>query len=265
LRHAFNEVLAAHYESAMRAAAEQANASKSAFIANISHELRSPMHAIIGLSDILARDEDATPAAKRQHYATTIRDCGNRLLRLIEDLLDLSRLGSGRMPFHFTAADIAGTIEAAIGETASLAARNQIGIVYERPDTRSICLHDIARMQQVVINLLANAIKFSPSGATVTITHTAPGADPSGADVLLEVADAGTGIPHDEIEAIFETFVQSSRTKTGAGGSGLGLSISRAIVEAHQGRIWAANNRDGGASLFVSLPCRPVARTGAPP
>jgi light-regulated signal transduction histidine kinase (bacteriophytochrome) len=253
-RHAFNQVLAAHYEIGMRAAAEQANALKSEFIANITHELRSPMHAIIGLSDVLANTNAAISPEQCQRYAGTIRDSGQRLLLLIDDLLDLSQLEAGKMGFTFAPGDIAATIDRAIDEVAPLAAAKGVRLV--RPERRAwpACLHDAARMHQVMINLLSNAIKFSPVDGRVTITLAASEPGPGGVSLLIEVADEGPGIPEGECEMIFDKFVQSSRTKNGAGGTGLGLSISREIVEAHHGHIWAANNRAGGASLFVSVP-----------
>lgn len=263
-RHAFGQVLAAHYERRMRAAAEQANALKSDFIATISHELRSPLHAIIGLSKVLLEAEDGLSPAIRRRYADTIRDSGERLLGLIEDLLDLSRLEAGKMRFDPTADDMGVTIERAIGEVAALAAARRIGIDNRPLGRVARCPHDPARMRQVMINLLSNAIRFSPPGGRVTVTADTTASGPGGALLLVEVSDQGPGIPDDERESIFGRFVQSSRTRGSGGGSGLGLAICREIVEAHRGRIRAANTVAGGASLLLSLPLliSPPAVTG---
>jgi len=253
-RQVFAQVLAAHYEFGMRAAAEQGHALKNEFIANVSHELRSPMHAIIGLSDILVGRNDSLPVDKRLRFAGAIRESGQRLLRLIDDLLDISKLEAGKMGFDFRHADIAATIDNAIEDVAPLAAAKNVAIVRAGQPPHTACLHDPARMRQVMINLLANAIKFSAPQSVITILLSVTEPGPGGASLMIEVADQGAGIPESELQSVFDSFVQSSRTKNGAGGTGLGLSISRQIVEAHRGSIWAANNRAGGASLHVRIP-----------
>jgi signal transduction histidine kinase len=206
------------------------------------------------LSDILVGRNDSLPVDKRLRFAGAIRESGQRLLRLIDDLLDISKLEAGKMGFDFRHADIAATIDNAIEDVAPLAAAKNVAIVRAGQPPHTACLHDPARMRQVMINLLANAIKFSAPQSVITILLSVTEPGPGGASLMIEVADQGAGIPESELESVFDSFVQSSRTKNGAGGTGLGLSISRQIVEAHRGSIWAANNRAGGASLHVRIP-----------
>ena len=257
LRHAFAQVLISHYEIGMRRAAEQSNALKSEFVANISHELRTPMHAIIGFADLLATAEADLPLVKRRRYAGVIQGSGKRLLRLINDLLDLSQLEAGKMTFTFSQGDILPTIETAIAEVDGLARDKSVKLVLR--DHRPGCLgrFDANRIGQVIINLLSNALKFSPAGSEIVIDVDAVVTGPGGTRLVIEVSDQGPGIPDDELESVFEKFVQSSRAKSGAGGTGLGLAICRDIIEAHHGRIWAANNPAGGASLFIDIPLLP--------
>ncbi len=254
LRHAFSQVLASRYESGMRAAAEQANILKSEFVATIGHELRTPLHAINGLSSVLAAADDTLDGEKRRNYARTIHGSGERLLRLIDDLLDLSRLEAGKMNFDFVSSDMVHTISGAIAEVTPLAEAKGIAIDFAHHHQSGICRHDPARMRQVLINLLSNALKVSSVDETISVSLdiTQPGT--GGALAVIQVADQGPGIPESELHLVFDSFVQSSRVKSGAGGTGLGLTISREIVQAHRGRIWALNNRTGGVSLFVSLP-----------
>jgi signal transduction histidine kinase len=137
--------------------------------------------------------------------------------------------------------------------------------VHWQPPTAAVeAIVDAGKLKQVLRNLLSNAVKFAPKGSTIALAmqHAAQG-------VVVSVRDRGPGIPEDELETVFDKFVQSSRTKTGAGGTGLGLSICYEIITAHQGRIWAANNADGGAEFAFELPlalspqAEPTLETGA--
>lgn len=249
IRHNFAQVLTSHYEIRMREAAERSNALKSEFVANISHELRSPMHAILGFAELLAGTEEL-PAATRRVQAGIVLDSGRRLLRLIDNLLDMSKLEAGKMTFALSEGDISPVIEAAISDLRGITGARSIRMTVM---DRRRCVRtsfDPLRMAQVIANLLSNAVKFSPAGASVAIVlENAQSGSPG--RLRIEVSDQGPGIAEDELEAIFDKFIQGSRTKTSAGGTGLGLAICREIVNAHSGRIWAANNSRGGASFFV--------------
>ncbi len=244
--------------TAAKEEAERANRAKSEFLANMSHELRTPMHAIISFSR-LGRDKAQTATRERlQRYFERIRDSGERLLVLVNDLLDLSKLESGHAALHVAPADLLELVETARGELAALTAERNLQVSVENRAGDCLLECDGERVLQVLRNLLANAIKFTPPGnrirvslaeTTVTASH---GARIAGLEV--EVADEGVGIPEDELESVFGKFVQSSKTATGAGGTGLGLAICREIVDSHGGRIHAENNPQGGAVFRFCLP-----------
>jgi PAS domain S-box-containing protein len=248
-----------------RDVAEAANLAKSEFLANMSHELRTPMHAILSFSRLgesrSATDELDGP--RLLGYFERISQSGNRLLSLLNNLLDLARLEAGRMQYEFGRHDMRAVVETIVGELAAYAADRGVTVEVDDGATPVMAWCDPARIGQVVRNLLSNALKFTPSGRGVHVRivtselaapEGAPGA-PARAAASIVVSDQGRGIPEGELEAVFDKFVQSSATRSGAGGTGLGLAICREIVDQHDGRIWAANGREGGAVFHVLLPC----------
>jgi PAS domain S-box-containing protein len=245
-----------------RDVAEAANRAKSEFLANMSHELRTPMHAILSFSQ-LGMEKAAVegfPVGKLAKYLENIHRSGARLLRVLNDVLDLSKLEAGQMQYEFRSCALEEIVDAVVAEVALLARQSDVGIVVESETADVTAWCDQGRMGQVVRNLLANAVKFSPRGGTVRVSiGRAPfdledgGGEPA---ALLTVVDEGIGIPADELDAVFDKFVQSSKTKSGAGGTGLGLAICREIMQQHRGRIWAQNNATGGACFSLTLPIR---------
>jgi len=239
-----------------RDVAEAANRAKSEFLANMSHELRTPMHAILSFSQ-LGLEKAATeafPVAKLGKYLENIHHSGTRLLRVLNDVLDLSKLEAGQMQYEFRSWALAEIVETVVAEVSVLARQSDVTIeVCQEAAVTAWCDH--GRMGQVLRNVLANAVKFSPKGGTVRVSIgvTGPDTEPM---ALLSVVDEGIGIPADELDAVFDKFVQSSKTKSGAGGTGLGLAICREIMHQHRGRIWARNNPDGGACFSMTLPLR---------
>lgn len=255
VRQLLNQALLTRQNIAMRREAERANGLKTEFVANISHELRSPLHSIIGLSDLLIRRADRLDAGRSLEYITTIHNSSDRLLTLINDLLDLSKLEAGRLDLSLTTADLAGVLRDSIVELQPQAEAKGITITVSDERLLTEQQFDPHAMRQVLMNLLSNAVKFSADKSTVSVRLSQPDQDSaSAAAVCIEVADQGVGIDEDELELVFDKFVQSSRTKTGAGGTGLGLSICRAIMHAHGGSISARNNDDGGATFRLQLP-----------
>jgi len=245
--------------------AEHANLAKSEFLANMSHEMRTPMHAILSFARLGTDkiDHADIPRDSIRSYLSRIDDSGRRLLRLLNDLLDLSRLEAGMMRYDFARHDVAGIMESIAAELDPMAHEKGVSIRRERlwadpPRTTVRC--DCVRIEQVCRNLIANAIKFTPSGKCVRIAvegarpGSAIGDAPDAATVRLVVSDDGVGIPPAEREAMFDKFVQSSRTKTGAGGTGLGLAIVKQIVTDHGGTITVGDSETGGARLVVELP-----------
>jgi PAS domain S-box-containing protein len=247
--------------------AERANAAKSMFLANMSHELRTPMHAILSYAKLgETRAERAAPE-KLQEFFARIRVSGDRLLILLNDLLDLSKLEAGRMVMDIEPMDFAQVVRDAMHEFEALYLSRGVALATDVDPALPRIHADRARLGQVVRNLLSNAAKFTPQGRAVTIRldrvgmrDRRRGGHEDIDAVRLLVSDQGVGIPEDELEAVFDAFVQSSKTRTGAGGTGLGLSISREIVHALGGHIRALKNADGGADFEVTLPAVEEAR-----
>ena len=242
--------------------AERANRAKSEFLANMSHELRTPMHAILSFAGMASEKLDTAPPEKILHYLTRVQDSGTRLLVLLNDLLDLSKLEAGKMTFIMKEEDLRTIAEKVVADCELLFKEKGVAIHVQEPQGPTTVECDPEKIRQVVLNLLANAIKFTPKGKTITIAMQ-PATLPIGQRktdlgivpaLACMIQDEGVGIPHDELESVFDKFVQSSKTKTGAGGTGLGLAICKEIIEAHGGEIWAENCPEGGASFFFLLP-----------
>ena len=242
--------------------AEEANRSKSEFLANMTHELRTPMHAILSFAHIgLAKATSARPE-KLAEYFDRIRSSGDRLLKLVGDLLDLSRLEAGKMPIEAHALDLAALVWEVAHDLEALVEARQQRLEIPPAVCDTVVYGDRARLSQVIRNLLANALKFTRDGGGVFVSF-APAELPAGrravdqgvvAALCMTVADEGVGIPENELEVVFDKFYQSSKTRTGAGGTGLGLAICKEIVSAHRGTIRARNRPEGGAAFDTILP-----------
>lgn len=250
--------------------ASAANQAKSEFLANMSHELRTPMHAILSFSGLGLERSGAPGQEKLHQYFERIRQSAERLLALVNDLLDLSRLEARRSPPALARVDGLTLVQRASSHLESLLLNKGVHLVVNSLADGTCLQADESMLERVIHNLLANAIKFSPDGGQITVTlanATLPGgrrAGDEGTIPALSVAfsDTGIGIPEEELESIFEKFVQSSRTKTGAGGTGLGLAICREIIQAHRGTIAAINNPTGGATFTFVLPCEVKTEVG---
>jgi signal transduction histidine kinase len=237
--------------------AEAANRAKSEFLANMSHELRTPLHSILSFAGFGLKRAATAPPAKMCDYFQQIDQGGRVLLLLLNDLLDLAKWEAGRMPCESRRVNLCGLLATAVDEFRSLTAEKNLVIYFDTPDGPIDLLLDPNKIMQVLRNLLSNAVKFSPDGGDIELSL-----QRDAQFVVVGVRDHGVGIPEAELETIFDQFVQSSRTKTGAGGTGLGLAICREIVTAHQGRIWAENRPEGGATLFFTLPLQVSDETG---
>ena len=238
--------------------AEAANVAKSEFLANISHELRTPMHGILSFAGFGLRKFNTVPIEKLRDYFEKVDICGRRLMTLLNDLLDLSKLEAGKMTFEFTPMDLGGVVASIVDEFSSLLSERNLECVFASKVNVKANV-DPQRIGQVLRNLLNNAVKFSPAGSTIEISMS----ERDGI-VVVCVEDRGLGVPPDELEAIFDKFIQSGRTKSGAGGTGLGLSICREIIQAHRGRIWAENREGGGSSFRFEIPCNLAGTTVQP-
>ncbi|MGC4078605.1 MAG: ATP-binding protein [Rubrivivax sp.] len=235
--------------------AEEASRSKSEFIANISHELRTPLQAIIGFSEL-----GMVRGRAHERLASMFGDihaAGQRMLALVNDLLDVSKIESTVGTFHLERTDLRPLVREVAREIDPLLARRRLHLDLALSEGQLVAKVDPLRCQQVVRNVLANAVRFSPDGATIELRGDIDASN----QIVVTVRDHGPGIPPAELEKIFEAFVQSSKTKDGSGGTGLGLAICRKIVEAHGGSIHAENAEGGGSRFTIAVPARGFADT----
>ena len=229
--------------------AEAANRTKDEFLATLSHELRTPLQAILGYATMLDRGIARDP---RNAIAAIVRNATAQT-RLVEDMLDVSRIASGKLRLVIEAVDVVAAMRAALDAIRPAAAARDVQLVEDLPGDLPPIAGDFDRLQQITWNLLSNAVKFTPAGGRVELR-----AERDGAVVRLVVADTGKGIPREHLGAIFERFRQvDSSTTRQHGGLGLGLAIVRYLVEAHGGTVEADSAGPGqGATLTVTLPAR---------
>jgi signal transduction histidine kinase len=232
---------------------EKANQAKSEFLANMSHEIRTPMHGILSFSRFGLQKIDTADKEKLKSYFSEINESGSRLMNLLNDLLDLSRLEAGKVVYDFRELDLAEISSALAAEMRAFAEEKGLTIQIKNPTAPLIGLMDRDKIMQVVRNLTSNAIKFSSPGNVVQFIL-----EQTEAHVSFCVINRGVGIPASELETVFDKFIQSSKTRTGAGGTGLGLSISKEIVQQHHGRIWAESNPDGETKFTFEIPKKVV-------
>ncbi len=230
-------------------AAESANRAKSEFLANMSHELRTPLHGILNFANLGIDRIDRMDRAKHLDFLQEIHGSGERLLNLVNNLLDLSRLESGKMSYTFEYQPLSSVVKAVVTRLAPSCEQKQISLDFEMPGFDDRAVFDDQRISQVVENLISNALTYSPAASRVQIKMRE-----DDKNLTLSIADQGVGIPESEISDIFDTFTQSSQTDNGAGGTGLGLPISHQTIMDHKGLIWAENNVDSGATFSFTLP-----------
>jgi len=246
-------------ERALREAkekAELADRAKSLFLANMSHELRTPLHAILSFSSFGLKKLHQADRTELEKYFAQINSSGKRLLPLINSLLDLSKLESGKIVYQMNEQDLRPIIETVLAELGLLAEQKRITLQLATPEINAHACCDAERIGQVLRNLLANALRLTGEDKRISIVlaETCPADTDEKAVLCITVADQGPGVPPAELDSIFKPFAQSSTTQSGAGGTGLGLAICRRIVDDHGGRIWAMNNEEGGASFTFTLP-----------
>jgi PAS domain S-box-containing protein len=246
-------------------AAEAANVAKSSFLANMSHELRTPLNAIIGFSDLLIEGTFGRLNEKQTRYSNNILTSGRHLLQLINDILDLSKVESGRTEIEATEFDVAQVLRDVLTIVKGLASKKQIHLTIDagsdqKPLPRITA--DPKMFKQIMYNLLSNAIKFTPEGGSVqVIARPTSNSSGNGAGVgvgrgiEVSVADTGIGIKPDDYERVFEEFVQLDHPYARRqAGTGLGLALTRKLVELHGGRIGVESCLDKGTTFTFTLP-----------
>lgn len=229
-----------------RDAALSAERSMSTFLANMSHELRTPLHAVLSFADFGMKKIDRVSKEKIVQYFLKIHQSGNHLLGLVNNLLDLSKLRAGKMSYHYTDSKFAPIIQQVLNELTLIAKKKNIELIFEDSSSDLRTFIDIDRISQVMRNLISNAIKFSPDNENIFVKLGTLGSEA----IEVSVIDNGVGIPEKELELIFESFVQSSKTNTHAGGTGLGLPICREIINGGHGGWITANNLPEGGAIF---------------
>lgn len=230
---------------------EKALSAKSYFLSNLSHEIRSPIQGFTSITEGLVEHWSDFSEKYRFLLVKKIAKNSQRLVRIVNDILDLSRFSANKMVFSFNYHNISTLIEEIIEEAKCLylySKNIRIAFVF-KPKKTVLCYIDRDRMGQVIRNLLINAIKFSPPKTEIFISLIY-----NDDEVLFSISDEGSGITEEDIENIFIPFFQSYRTKNSEYGNGLGLAICKKIIEAHNGKIWAMNNIDRGASFLFSIP-----------
>lgn len=232
-----------------KVAAEKANQTKSLFLANISHELRTPMHGILSFARFGQQRIATSTPEKLKSYFDEIYDSGTRLMTLLNDLLDLTKLEAGKIEYSMKKGDLIEVAKVIQLEMRAFAEEKKLSIEVESKTAEVLGVFDGERLMQVLRNIVSNAIKFSNEDTVIHIEC----AETSDA-IECRVINQGPGIPGSELETIFDKFVQSSKTKTGAGGTGLGLAICKEIVEQHGGRIWAESHPSGETVFSVRIP-----------
>ncbi|HXF84682.1 MAG TPA: ATP-binding protein [Anaerolineales bacterium] len=229
---------------------------KSAFLANMSHELRTPLNSILGFTDVMLEGLDGPLTETMINDLKLIQKNGQHLLHLINDILDMAKIEAGRMNLTLETFALTDLFEEVVNLTSSLASERNNALFIEADSDRGIEIHaDRTRLRQVMLNLINNAIKFTERGK---ISIRAERRDQT---ALITVRDTGIGIPPEKLEEIFKEFTQvDTSTTRKVGGTGLGLPISRKLVEMHGGRLWAESTgiAGEGSTFFVELPLKAV-------
>ena len=224
---------------------------KSDFVSHVSHELRTPLTAIKGAVDLILREVAGPLTEKQVHYLTRVRSNTQHLAGLINDLLDLAKIESGRIEVKSSRVSLSGLVHEVVEGLRPVAAEKVIALEATIREPSILVWADRDKINQVLTNLIGNAIKFTPVHGRVTVSASRNG----GESVQLSVSDTGAGVPPDEKEKIFAKFYRVAEVNgENSKGTGLGLAIAKALVELHGGKIWVESEEGGGSTFYFTLP-----------
>jgi signal transduction histidine kinase len=230
---------------------EETSQHKSEFLASMSHELRTPLNAIIGFSQVLREEMFGEINEKQAEYLEDILTSGNHLLSLINDVLDLSKVEAGQLELEVAPFSLQEALERGVVMVRERAADDGVDLAVALNPDVDVVEGDERRIRQVIFNLLSNAVKFTPAGGAVDVTT-----DRVDGEVQVSVADTGPGLAPDEHERIFAEFQQTDAGIEQGEGTGLGLALSKRLVELHGGRIWVDSELGKGSTFVFTLPVR---------
>ena len=230
---------------------EAASRHKSQFLANMSHELRTPLNAILGFSQVLQQRMFGEVNEKQAEYLDDILSSGNHLLSLINDVLDLSKVEAGQIELEVAPFSLREALERGVVMVRERASQNDVSLSLSLPQDADIVVGDERRLRQVVFNLLSNAVKFTPPGGRIDVAS-----ERQNGEVRVSIADTGPGIAPDDHARIFEEFHQTTGGAQQREGTGLGLALSKRLVELHDGRIWVESELGHGSRFVFTLPDR---------
>ena len=236
---------------------EVASEHKSHFLANMSHELRTPLNAILGFSQVLRQRLFGPINEKQEEYLDDILSSGNHLLSLINDVLDLSKVEAGQVELEVASFSLREALERGVVMVREPAAKHGVRLSLELAPGVDLVDGDERRLRQVVFNLLSNAVKFTPEGGSIVVAS----AQVDG-EVRVSVTDTGPGIAAEDRERIFEEFMQTDVGVQQSEGTGLGLALSKRLVELHGGRIWVESEPGHGSRFVFTLPIEKAGRNG---
>jgi signal transduction histidine kinase len=236
---------------AVNAELNRANQHKSEFLANISHELRTPLNSILGFSQLLLEGEEGALTPEQRQDVDVIRQNGQHLLELINDLLDISKLEAGKAQLHRGELDVPDLVQECVDAVSSLAKTKALGLKFGVEPDLGLLFGDRAKIKQILLNLLGNALKFTEVGLVELRAYR------EGNDLCFEVRDTGIGVPLEDRQRIFDSFQQGRSGMSGKyQGTGLGLAISRRLVEMHGGRLWVQSEVGKGSIFSFTIPQR---------